>query len=273
MKLILVPGFALMALLVFVAGRYTKPAPTYAPLSTAEPSPTPFATYSVPAIPKKSGYTIVFVGDSMTWALGPHPSRFSDLMNRAYGDETFAIDNYSVPSKSILSLEEILKTKSRINDLEVEPILTRELDMVIIESFGHNPLSQFPLEQGLAKQEEILDKVMLQLIDKSPQPVVVFLATLAPNPLRYARNTLDLSAEQRANFAAERRAYIENFIAYAKTHQIPLVNVFEKSFNKDGSFKQYLISPKDNIHPSQDGIEFIQQELVNFILESNYLPR
>lgn len=241
------------------------------PQILSTPMPTPFQTYKVPEIPRKAHYTIFFVGDSMTFALGPHPFRFSNLVNQAY-EQQFIIDNYSIGSLSILSLEDLITLEANIDGITEPPIVERDFDILIVESFGHNPLSQLSLDEGLKTQEEVLDSMMLRLIDSHPNSLVIFLATIAPDELNYARGVLDLSPELRLGFARERRAYIENFIGYAKSHNIPLINMYEKSFDEDGLVKTNLIS-SDNIHPSQEGIEFIQEEMAKFIIENGYLPR
>lgn len=226
--------------------------------------------YSVPAIESKDTATILFVGDSMTLALGPHPYKLSTLLNEKF-DKGFAVDNYSVGSVSILSLEELLTEKTQINGLTEKPAIQREFDILVIESFGHNPLSQFPLEEGLKIQEEILDKTMVWLIEKRPQAVIMFLATFAPDEQNYAQGAIDLNSKSSKDFAIERKKYIENFISYAKQHNIPLVNMYEQSFNPDGSFKRELISQLDNIHPSQVGIELIQQKVFEYIVDNQFL--
>ncbi|GIK83692.1 MAG: hypothetical protein BroJett025_03140 [Patescibacteria group bacterium] len=239
-------------------------------IEPAEPSPTPFTQYQVPKIPNKKETTIIFVGDSMTLALGPHPSYFSGLMNDKF-DKIFAIDNYSEGSVSVLSLDRLLKEKTNIGELKENPIINRKFDIIIIESFGHNPLSQFPLDEGLARQEEVLDAAMIELINTRPESVIIFLATIAPDEVNYANTSVGLSTESSKEFAIERKKYIENFIAYAREHSIPLVNIYEQSFTADGRVKPELINPDDNIHPSQLGIELIQTAVFNHIVENNYL--
>lgn len=240
------------------------------PKTTVLPLPTPFTEYMIPKIPNRQNSTIIFVGDSMTLALGPHPSYFSKLINDEF-DKIFAIDNYSEGSKNILSLESLISEKTNINGLNEKPAIQRDFDIIIIESFGFNPLSHLPLEEGLATQEETLEKVVLKLIKTHPESIIIFLATIAPDPQNYGRGVVDLSDQSRMDWAKERNLYIENFINYANSHKIPLVNVYAKSFNEDGSFRRELINPDDNIHPSQQGIEFIQEEIFNFIVENKYL--
>lgn len=240
-----------------------------APAPTSTPSPTPFTQYTVPTIPDKENITVVFVGDSMTKALGPHPAHFSSLMNDEF-DKVFAIDNYSEGSVNITALPRLLKEKTDLNGTQENPALEREFDILVIESFAHNPLSHLDLEEGLQKQEDVLDEMMLEIIQTRPTAVIIFLATLPPDSGNYARGVFDLSDELRSEFVSERIAYLENFVEYANSHNIPLVNVYEQSFLDNGMLDSTLIS-EDNIHPSQKGIEFIQERIFEFIVANEYL--
>lgn len=208
----------------------------------------------------------------MTDGLGPHPSQLSLIMNQRYPEKSFIIDNYSLGSRSVLMLSDLLSKPAVIDGKETEAAFDRQFDILVIESFGHNPLSQFPLEEGLQKQEEILDSVMQKIVAEHPETVIIFLATIAPSEKDYAKGTLDLPPELRIGYARERRAYIENFIAYAQDHGIPLVNVYAQSLNPDGSLKTQYVRSNDYIHPSQLGVDFIQDQLADFIITNNYLP-
>jgi lysophospholipase L1-like esterase len=241
------------------------------PTPTSSPTPTeylPFGTYSAPQIATKSAYTIVMVGDSMTAALGPHGGTFNEFINRLYkqGDKGILVDNYAVGGKSILQLMEMMQTKTTFWDSTFEPLLSRDFDLILIESFGYNPLSQFPLEEGLKKHNEMLDEAMKTLVAKRPHSAVVFVATIAPSKRYYATVTNPLQAE-------ERMTYIRNHIAYAESHAIPLVNVFEKSLKADGDGKLAYINPNDYIHPSFAGVDFIGHEIADYIYGNNILPR
>ena len=67
--------------------------------------------------------------------------------------------------------------------------------------------------------------------------------------------------------------YIKNHIAYAKAHNIPLIDIYDKSLTPEGDGDLSNINPNDHIHPSFKGIDFISQEIANFIYENQILPR
>lgn len=238
----------------------------------------PFGTYSPPTIPKKEVYTIFLVGDSMTEVLGPHGGKLNEIINTLYqstpGHQRIVIDNYAKGSTNLLGLADTLTQKITVGDRVLDPLLSRPYDILLIESFGYNPLSQLGIEEGLKKQTGTLDQLMKLLTDSHPNSIIIFVATIAPNKANYAEqsspgNTL---AEREAQ-AIERMEYIKNHIAYAKTHNIPLINIYSKSLAPGDDGDLAYINPNDHIHPSFAGIDLISHEIANFIYENQILPR
>ena len=215
-------------------------------------------------------FLVVLAGDSMTEYLG-NSDELRVFMSEYYPGKTFDFLNYGFGSTNILSLPDRL-TGWTEHGRPFKPILDIPFNMIIIESFGHNPLSEFPLEEGLKKQNETLDKVIELIKSKKPDAEIVFLATLSPNKKVYAGHLVDLSPEERVKWADERVAYIKNHIEYANSRSIPLINVYEKSLDVDGNGNLKYIEDKNYIHPSPTGIIFISREIADFIYENKLLP-
>lgn len=277
--------FVIVGLLVVLSITYLliKPKiqterPVNSPKAVSSPSPSPFVfrTYTAPKIEKKNTYTIFMIGDSMTFALGPHGGTFYQFINDLYKKDNIGIliDNYAKGSTNILSVNDELTKKTIYWDSTFEPLLSRDFDLILVESFGYNPLSTLGLEAGIKRQNEALDDLMKTLITSHPKSAIVYVATIAPNKETYAKKVLlNLTTEDRVKQSEERIAYIENHISYAKSHNIPLVNIYEKSLNaqRDGELK--YINPDDYIHPSFEGVDFIGHEIANFIYAEQILPR
>lgn len=228
--------------------------------------------YQPPQIATNSAYTVIFVGDSMTDALGPNFDALRPLLANYYPNKVFGLFNYGYGSTNVLSVEERLTQDTTYLDTKNFAILNREFDIIIIESFGHNPLSQYSLEEGLKVQTQTLDRLIALIADTKPKSLIVFLATIAPSQSHYALKTVDLSPEKRRDWANERRFYIENHINYAKKHNIPLINVYEKSLDKNGLALLKYINPDDYIHPSREGIKLISGEIADFLFKNKILP-
>lgn len=214
-------------------------------------------------------HVIVMVGDSMTEKLG-NSDEIRAYLKKDYPNKTFEVLNYGFGSTNILSVQERLE-KETFHGRIFRPILDIAFDLILIESFGNNPLSEFPLEEGLKKQNEALDKIVASIKKENPTAKIVFVATISPNKKQFGRGQVDLTTEVREKWAEERIAYTKNHIKYANNHQIPLINIFEKSLNSDGDGKLDYISTTDYIHPSPSGVYFISEEITKYIFENKIL--
>lgn len=212
---------------------------------------------------KSTSYTIVMVGDSMTERLGNSDEILAGLKTY-YPNKNFHVLNYGFGSTNILSVQDRLE-KETFHQRAFQPILSINFDLILIESFGSNPLSEFPLEEGLKKQDEALNKIVSTIRNSKPKAVIVFVATISPNTYKYAEGQVDLSDEKRAQWANERIAYIKNHITYADSHNIPIINVYQKSLDESGNGNIDYISSDDFIHPSAQGIRFISKEVADYL--------
>jgi lysophospholipase L1-like esterase len=235
------------------------------------PSPTPIAHYIRPLIKQSDAYTIIFVGDSMIDSLGDNFDNLRQDLEDYYPNTVFGLFNYGYGSTNILSLKERLNSETTYGDKTNEAILDRFLDIIIIGSFGHNPLSDLPLEKGLEIQTEVLDDIVLQLVTEKPNTLIVFLAEFAPSENNYAKGVVDLNPQQRSIWVNERKAYIKNHIDYANRHNIPLINVYEKSLVNEDVNLDY-ISKDDYIHPSSTGLIFMSKTIADFLYNNDILP-
>lgn len=214
-------------------------------------------------------YTIVLLGDSMTEKLG----NFDELrayLKKYFPGKTFALLNYGFGSTNILSAPERLE-KETYHGRVFRPILGIAFDIILIESFGHNPLSELPLEEGLQKQTETLNQMVQEVKKVNPKAKIVFVATIAPNSKRYAEGIVTLLPEKRTEWARERVAYIQNHISYAHTHHIPLIDIYSKSLSSGGDGNLDYINTADFIHPSASGIYLISEEIARSLSDQGII--
>lgn len=217
----------------------------------------------------KSNFTIVFVGDSLTEYLGNFDELKGYLKNY-YPGKKFLLLNYGFSSTNILSVQDRLEKIGSHSGRAFQAINDIPFDLIFIESFGHNPLSDHPLEEGLALQREALDKTVSTILQKHPKSSIIFMATIAPNKERYAEGVVNLTTEARRKWAEERVAYIKNHIDFAKSHNIPLINIYEKSLDQNGTGNIDLINSNDFIHPSPTGVYFISEEIAKFLYNNKF---
>lgn len=237
----------------------------------AQPIYTIKKIFNPQTIAPKNSYTIVLVGDSMTDYLGSG-MEIKDHLKKYYPDKQIDIHNFSVGSTNILTIPKRLQDLTNYDGKISESILNTNFDLIIIESFGHNPLSQFSLEEGLKKHNEVLDQALLMIKQRQPWALVVLMATIAPHADRYAEGVINLQTEERKKWARERAAYIKNHIEYARFHKIPLINIYEKSLDLEGGGNIDYIDTRDFIHPSPTGIEFMAQEIAEYIFKKRLFP-
>jgi len=213
---------------------------------------------------------MVLLGDSMTEELG-NSDELRGFLNQYYPNTAFEVLNYGFGSTNILSTPKRLSEQT-FYQRDFRAILDIDFDIILIESFGHNPLSEFPLETGLKKQTETLDLIIWKIKEVNPKAKIVFVATIGPSKENYAKGSRDLSSEERKKWAEERIAYIKNHMKYAELHNIPLVNIFEKSVDKNESGKSIYIDSEDNIHPSPTGVLLISKEIADFLFQNKIIP-
>lgn len=217
-----------------------------------------------------SAFKIILFGDSMTSFLGPTGDEILSDLKTYYPDSKIVIQNYGFGSKNILFAKDVLDNETDYLGVKYPPLLETKADLLIIESFANNPLSEYPLEEGLKIQNQSLDEIISKVIEKKPETKIVLLATISPSKTHFGEGSIDLTPQKREEWANERIAYLKNHIEYARSHNIPLINIYEKSLlNGDGN-RNYL-NPGDNIHPSKEGIEFISQEIAQFLTQNNLI--
>jgi lysophospholipase L1-like esterase len=259
--LILIPLLIFLGLFIFMQTKKT-------PKKEAGP-PREIKVAGKSRVKYPQDFTIVMVGDSMTEKLGNSDEIRANL-KKYYPDKTFEVLNYGFGSTNILSVQDRLEKKT-FYSREFRPVLEIYFDLILIESFGNNPLSEFSLSEGLQKQNEALDKIVEKLKKENPKAKIAFIATIAPNKWRYGEGAVELDAGQKTAWVKERVAYIKNHIEYAQTHGIPLINVFEKSLNSDGEGNLDYLAREDYIHPSPNGVYLISDEIAKVIFDQNLL--
>src|SRR3990172_9163732 len=208
-------AFVLVLLLILITSVFyvlNSPAVTSQP-EKKPPTPTPYLfPYKNPSITKNRSYRIVIVGDSIVATLGLNANVLRENLISYYPDSEFVTYNYGFPSTNVLSLYDRLK----------EDILKQGFELIIIESFGYNPLSQYPLAEGLKKQNEELERSVRLILSKKPNAALAFLTPIAPDPVYFAIGSLDLSPEVRRSWVKERIAYIDNHRKFAQGKGIPV---------------------------------------------------
>lgn len=222
-------------------------------------------------IAPKNSYTLILVGDSMTDYLGSAED-LKAYLKKYYPNKQIDISNFSVGSTNILTLPERLQNLTNYNGKISEPILNTNFDLILIESFGHNPLQEHSLDDGLKKHNQVMDQALTMIKQRQPWARVILFATIAPHHDRYAEGVSNLTTEERRQWARQRVSYINSHIDYAKKHNLLLINIYQKSLDDKGGGNIDYIDTGDFVHPSPTGIRLINQEIAEFIFKNRILP-
>lgn len=237
------------------------------------PTPTPYQfPYKNPVIPKSRSYRIIIAGDSIVASLGPNANTLRQDLIKYYPDSEFVTYNYGYPSTDILSLYPRLTQNTTNGGAQNVAILKQGFELIIIESFGNNPLSQYPLTEGLQKQDAELTKDVQAILLTKPHAALAFMTPIALDPVNYARTTVSLSSAVRRQWVAERVAYIDDFRKFADARGIPVIDVYKASLMPNGQVDRSYISD-DFIHPSQKGIALISQTIADYIFNNKIFPQ
>lgn len=228
--------------------------------------------YQRPLIPVKRAYITFLVGDSIVGALGGSANELRLALIANYPNHEFVNYNYGFGSTNILTVPDRLDKQTTYLGATFPPIINEGFDLIIFESFAYNPLSEYPLAEGLKKQEAILDMSIKEVITKHPNSVVAIMVPIAPSEEFFAKGVLNLTPEVRKQWVEERVAYIKNAIEFAKKNNIPLINVYEKSLTVEGKADLKYINPSDYIHPSVAGVSLISKTIADFILQNHIFP-
>lgn len=245
------------------------------PTQTGVPADSSFGTYKKPAIIKSDKYIVYLIGDSMTHAFGPRGGIFSELLSKEFPDKKFEVFNYAEAGFNISDLPQRLNEEVQADDdLRLKSVLSGDPkpDVIIIESYGYNPLSDLGKVDGLKKQTETLTTIMKTLTRRFPNTVIMFMVAIAPDKKTFSESATGADAEGRWIQAEERIEYIDNHIKYAREHNIPLVDTYTPSLDAEGDGDTKYINPDDDIHPSAEGLAHMARIMVKRIAEEKIFP-
>lgn len=137
-----------------------------------------------------------------------------------------------------------------------QTIIDSKPDVVVLESFSYNHLSKDGA--GLFRHKEVLGEIISKVRESGISKIVI-LASIAPVEL-YAQDASE-SAGWEPSFRREEadwiKRYLENSLEFASLYKIPLINAYKASLGQDGYGKPFYVNPKDDIHPSDAGHDFV----------------
>lgn len=212
---------------------------------------------------------IVLFGDSIIDTFDFMGQGFLELkheLDRLQANNSIQLINHGVGSTNIaLGLERITKPYHyQARGRRLKPVLKENPSLVVVGSFAYNHWSNSP--EDIKKYIDCHRKIIELLKEKTK---IILLATISPNKDKFVQGVLGLGwdkkrREQEYNLV---KKYFKEFIGFAKSTNLPFLNLFEKSLTPKGTGDLTYISNVDYIHLSYEGRVFIAKNLAPMILK------
>lgn len=225
----------------------------------------------VPIITKQKNYTIAFLGDSMIDTLGPGIPHTLDALRKQYPQTSFTLLNYGVGATNIeYGLHRITHDYTYL-DSPVPSLVSKNPDIVVIESFGYNP---FPFDEGALDKHWLSLAIAADTIRQHiPKAKIVYAVTVAPNSALFGDGApgLSFSAEDKWKKTQIIKKYLESTIKFAKSQNYPLIDAYSPSLTSDGNGNAVYIHAGDHIHTSDEGKRLFAAETVKTLRDSGVI--
>jgi lysophospholipase L1-like esterase len=240
------------------------------PLTTANKEPPPETTTDIHLYSKKPKYRIAFLGDSMIDTLGDL-AKTRNLLNEKYPDTVFELLNYGVGATNIEYGVKRITENYEYLGLKIPALVAQKPDIVFLESFGYNP---FPRGiEELDRQWLSIAAAIQTLKNNITDVKIILMATIAPNSQVFAKGApgINMDEIQRQAYTNTIKRYIENLIAYAKSQNYNLADVYHPSLTETGNGNPDYINTSDHIHYSPAGINLASKIIADSIIQNKIL--
>jgi len=234
---------------------YYNPPPT---VNTIEILPSPKLldhqnTFSLPAIGGEGKViNLALVGDSMIDTLSGDICLNS--LQKYFPTIKFNFLEYGYGSTTMNSVIKRLTETTTYLDKENPALLSLSPDIILLESFAYNNFGNS--QKGIEKYQHLLEEIIDLIEAKSPKTKIILATTIAPNSINFASGVknLHLTSLEKIERTNTIKLYFQNFINFAKDHNLPLADTYSVSLFGDNGGSEF-INPVDNLHPSNQGTE------------------
>lgn len=219
----------------------------------------------------KTSYKIAVLGDSMVDTLGPGIPLLQSGLSGQYPGTAFTVLNYGVGATNIEYGIKRLHEPYEYLGAQVEALLSVKPDVIVVESFGYNPLS---LTQDRRNDHWLnMAKIIETIRDELPETEIVIAATIAPNDRVFGDGApgIAFDAEEKSKRVRIIREYIENAVALAGQFSLPLADAYHDSLDADGNGKLSYINNGDHIHYSDAGRKLMTDKISRAIIDNRLL--
>ncbi len=224
----------------------TVPSPALQPTITSTPTPTPPAT-------KKKSYRIAVYGDSMVDTMGELAEYLEHSLKRKYPKTDFALFNYGMGSQNAEEGLARFHSGFSYQTRNYSPIADIKADIIIMGSFAYNPFTPHNRDRHWLALTSLVQEA------QRTGAQVYLLAEIAPLREDFGTGPNGVNWSRDASYIQSQRIIeqLENAVGLSTTLHVPLINVFEASFQeRTRKVIRKYVNPSDGIHPSVEGHEF-----------------
>jgi hypothetical protein len=219
----------------------------------------------------KKNITIALLGDSMIDTLGSDLTFLKNDLALIYPNTKFTFYNYGVGATNIsYGLERLTHDYVYLGN-QVPALISRQPDIVVVESFAYNPLSDD--QSSYDEYWLTLAHIVTLLKSSLPSTKIIIAATIAPNSRVFGDGApaISFDSQDKVNRTNVIKKYLENAIAFARSQKLPLADVYHSSLDGSGNGTLNLINPGDHIHYSDAGRKLFSEKVARTIVDYRLL--
>lgn len=211
--------------------------------------------------PSKSNYVIALFGDSMVETMGENLDYLDKSLKEKYPYTKFKLYNYGIGSQNVVEglarfhdpflYQQAVASGNKTRNYP--PIDKINADIIIISSFGYNPLSPYDRDKHWIN----LKNLVLEASKTGAKAYI--LAEIAPIKSGFGRGPggIDWTDQMITTQVAHIIEQLDNAVGLAENLDVPLINVYERS-KIDGKYGDPIyVGTHDHIHPSIEGEIFM----------------
>jgi hypothetical protein len=201
----------------------------------------------------KSSYVIAFIGDSMTETMGGALPYVYKELKKKYPNTEFSLYNYGIGAENVIEAISRFDLPYSYKDQGHEPITKLGADIIIVGSYGYNPITPFDKNEQWLLLSDLVNRA------KSVSREVYVLAEQAPIKENFGKGIggVNWPSEISDPHVDKIVSGIENAVGISEALNVGLINVFEKSKIKGTSYGNPLyVANHDGIHYSEEGQQF-----------------
>lgn len=233
---------------------------TIATVSGVEKSASP-STIVYPK-PSKTSYTIAAFGDSMVETMGENLDYLDKSLKGKYPDTNFKLYNYGIGSQNVVEGLARFHNPFSYKTRNYPPIDKINADIIIISSFGYNPLSPYD------RDKHWLNLKNLVLEARKTGAKAYILAEIAPLKSGFGKGPggIDWTDEMIKVQVEHIIEQLDNAVGLADNLKVPLINAYAQS-KVDGKYGNPIyVGTHDGIHPSIEG-EIFMADIISSVIK------